>query len=135
LVDRYVASNAAYGAARLAAGQRAEFRAWVASVELGDLALPRPDLQILLRVPVDVARAQARARAALDASRAPDRYEADDALQSRVAVEYDELARSCWIGPWLTVDRAPAGPGPTSGDAARAASVDAAVEKVLHTLR
>jgi len=96
LVDRYVASNAAYGAARLPAEERAGFRAWVAALELGDLRLPRPDLQVLLRVPVDVARAQARARAALDPGRAPDRYEADDALQTRVAAEYEELARAGW---------------------------------------
>ncbi|MBL7494521.1 dTMP kinase [Frankia sp. AgB1.9] len=142
LVDRYVASNAAYGAARLSAPERPGFRDWVASIELIDLALPRPDLQILLRVPVEVARAQARARAALDASRAPDRYEADDALQARVAAEYDELARSGWIARWLTVDRAPAPTTPAApgtpaaaGDDPRAGSVGAAVEEVLRNLR
>jgi dTMP kinase len=138
LVDRYVASNAAYGAARLPVEERAAFRAWVATLELGDLALPRPDLQILLRVPVDVARSQARARAALDASRAPDRYEVDDALQARVADEYELLARSGWVSPWVTVDRAEADelkPGRASADHARAASVSAAVAEVMRNLR
>lgn len=138
LVDRYVASNAAYGAARLPAEERSAFREWVATLELGDLALPRPDLQVLLRVPVGVARSQARARAALDASRAPDRYEADDALQARVADEYDELARSGWVSPWVTVDRAEAAqlePSRASADRARAASVSAAVAEVMRNLR
>jgi dTMP kinase len=152
LVDRYVASNAAYGAARLPARERAGFRAWVASLELGDLGLPSPDLQVLLRVPVEVARAQARARAARDPDRAPDRYEADDALQARVAAEYDELARIGWTAPWLTVERteatgraagttnhgATADPARTlpeaSEDAGKAASVEAAVEKILSAL-
>jgi dTMP kinase len=155
VVDRYVASNAAYGAARLPAAERAGFRDWVATIELVDLALPRPDLQVLLRLPVKVARAQARARAAQDAGRAPDRYEADDALQARVAAEYDELARAGWVAPWLTVDRADltAGAVPAAGateddvtasdvtegdgiggDGTKAASVAAAVEKILHNL-
>ncbi|MBL7500711.1 dTMP kinase [Frankia sp. CNm7] len=106
LVDRYVASNAAYGAARLPAAERPAFRDWVAALELGDLALPRPGLQVLLRVPVEVARARARSRAAADADRAIDRYEADDALQTRVAHEYEELARAAWAAPWRTVDPA-----------------------------
>jgi len=143
LVDRYVASNAAYGAAQLPAEERAGFRDWVAAIELGDLALPRPDLQVLLRVPVDVARAQARSRAAADTERGVDRYEADDALQAKVAREYDELARSGWVAPWLTVDRADADAGAgagievagATGEADMAASVEAAVEKVLRNLR
>jgi dTMP kinase len=130
LVDRYVASNAAYGAARLPAAERPGFRDWVAALEFGDLALPRPDLQILLRVPVEVARAQARSRAEADTGRAPDRYEADDALQTRVAHEYDELARAGWGAPWLTVER-DAGDG---GVASMEISVDATVEKVLRNL-
>ncbi|OHV35829.1 MULTISPECIES: dTMP kinase [Pseudofrankia] len=135
LVDRYVASNAAYGAARLPAEERAGFRDWVAAIELGDLALPRPDLQVLLRVPVQVARAQARSRAAADAGRGVDRFEADDALQARVAHEYDELARSGWVAPWLTVDRAETAGASAPGVDAMAATVDAAVGKVLHNLR
>jgi dTMP kinase len=146
LVDRYVASNAAYGAARLPSEERAAFREWVAATELVELALPRPDLQVLLRVPVQIARAQARSRAAADSGRVVDRYEADDALQGRVALQYDELAHADWVAPWLTVDRADvqadvraeaeAAPGEL-GDAAGpglAATVAAAVEKVLRNL-
>ncbi|ONH23359.1 dTMP kinase [Pseudofrankia asymbiotica] len=134
LVDRYVASNAAYGAARLPAEERAGFRDWVAAIELGDLALPRPDLQVLLRVPVQVARARALSRAAADSGRGVDRFEADEALQARVALEYDELARSGWAAPWLTVDRAETAGASAPGADAMAASVEAAVEKVLRDL-
>ncbi|THJ74207.1 dTMP kinase, partial [Candidatus Frankia alpina] len=52
ILDRYIASNAAYGAARLPAAERAGFPAWVADLELGSLSLLAPDLQVLLRVPV-----------------------------------------------------------------------------------
>lgn len=105
LVDRYVASNAAYGAARLPAEDRPAFLDWVAATELGSLGLPRPDLQVLLRVPVATARAQARSRAAGDAERGADAFEADDALQQRVDTVYGELAASAWVAPWLVVDR------------------------------
>lgn len=106
LVDRYVASNAAYGAARLPAGERARFRAWVERLEFGDLALPRPALQVLLQVPVEVARAGARSRAATASDRPVDTFESDGDLQARVAAEYAELAGTGWAAPWLTVDRA-----------------------------
>ena len=49
LVDRYIASNAAYGAARLHQDADGEFVAWLADLELGRFALPVPDLHLLLR--------------------------------------------------------------------------------------
>jgi len=61
LVDRYIASNAAYGAARLRQDAGGEFVRWLADLELGRFALPVPDLHLLLRVPVDVAAERARA--------------------------------------------------------------------------
>ncbi|OAA25626.1 thymidylate kinase [Frankia sp. EI5c] len=106
IVDRYVASNAAYGAARLPAAQRADFLTWLAEVELTDLRLPRPDLQVLLDVPVETARAGARARAAGDTSRALDTFESDAGLQERCADVYRTLADTGWVAPWLVVDRA-----------------------------
>lgn len=105
IVDRYVASNAAYGAARLPVGERADFLRWVADTEFGVLRLPPPDLQVLLRVPVQAARAGARARAEQDAGRALDTFEADEGLQARCADIYDMLAATGWGAPWLVVDR------------------------------
>ncbi|WP_018639091.1 dTMP kinase [Parafrankia elaeagni] len=114
IVDRYLASNAAYGAARLPPDERAGFLSWIAELELADLRLPRPDLQVLLDVPVETARAGARTRAAADTSRALDTFESDDGLQERCAEVYRTLARSGWVAPWLVVDRA-AGPAAVLG--------------------
>ncbi|MCK9896644.1 dTMP kinase [Frankia sp. AgB32] len=105
LLDRYVASNAAYGAARLPLAERADFPAWVAELELGSLALPAPDLQVLLQVPVARARADAAARADGDPARARDVFEVDDGLQARCARMYADLAARNWVCPWLVVNR------------------------------
>ena len=43
VVDRYVASNAAYGAARLHQNACGEFVAWVRDLEIGRFDLPVPD--------------------------------------------------------------------------------------------
>jgi dTMP kinase len=104
LIDRYVASNAAYGAARLPPDERPAFLDWVAAVELGDLALPRPDLQVLLRVSVETARSRAAGRAAGDPARPLDAFEADGGLQERCARVYDGLAADAWVSPWLVLD-------------------------------
>jgi dTMP kinase len=105
LVDRYLASNAVYGAARLPPAERDAFVDWIATIELTDLGLPRPDLHVLLRVPVATARDQARARAAADTSRAVDSFEADHALQVRCAQLYEQVAAREWIAPWVVVER------------------------------
>ena len=104
LVDRYVASNAAYGAARLGQGVDGEFVSWVYQLEIERFGGPVPDAQILLRVPPEVAGERARSRAAADAARGRDTYEADGDLQARVAAVYDELAETSWLSGWYVVD-------------------------------
>lgn len=104
LVDRYIASNAAYGAARLGQDAHGEFVAWVHSLELERFAIPAPDLQLLLRVPREVAAARAAHRESLDAARTRDSYEADDGLQRRCGEVYDQLAAACWLSPWRVLD-------------------------------
>lgn len=100
LLDRYVASNVAYSAAR--AGQRAdgEIAAWVAELEFGRFDLPVPDVQVLLDVPTELAAERARRRGELDSARALDAYERDISLQERTAAVYRMLAESQWHGPW-----------------------------------
>ncbi|GAB3592924.1 Thymidylate kinase [Corynebacterium faecale] len=98
LLDRYVASNAAYTAARLLDDAAAT---WVAELEFGRLALPRPVLQVLLDTPADLAQERARRREAIDASRTRDRYEADSGLQERTAAQYRRLAAKGWESPWI----------------------------------
>ena len=72
LLDRYVASNAAYSAARLEDDAVME---WVHDLEFGTLGLPQADLQVYLDTAVEVASERAQARAQADASRERDRYE------------------------------------------------------------
>jgi len=104
-VDRFTASSAAYGAARLHETADGEFVAWVADLE-DELGVPRPDHQVLLAVPGAVAGARAQARAAADPGRARDTYEADHGLQHRAGEVYAGLAAAGWRSPWTVVDGA-----------------------------
>lgn len=100
LLDRYVASNAAYNAARTGQSADGEIASWVAELEFGRFELPVPDLQVLLEVPTDVAAERARRRGELDRTRDLDAYERDKGLQERTAAVYRVLAESHWHGPW-----------------------------------
>lgn len=104
ILDRYVASNAAYSAARLRQKADGEAVGWVHDMEYGRLGLPVPDWQVLLGVSVELADQRARHRAGLDAGRARDAYERDAGLQQRTAVVYTALAALNWGGRWLVVD-------------------------------
>ncbi|MEU4801865.1 dTMP kinase [Actinosynnema sp. NPDC023587] len=103
LLDRYIASNAAYGAARLREHADGEFVAWLRALEVDRFGLPIPDLQLLLRVPSAVARSRAAHREASE-QRERDVYESDEDLQSRCATVYDELAAAHWLSPWEVLD-------------------------------
>ena len=100
ILDRYVASNAAYSAARLHQDATGEMVSWVGDLEYGRLGLPAPDHQILLAVPVELAAERARDRAAHQADRARDAYERDAGLQQRTAAVYADLAAMAWHGHW-----------------------------------
>ncbi|MFF2556233.1 dTMP kinase [Nocardia sp. NPDC058058] len=100
LLDRYVASNAAYSAARLNQDASGEIVAWIAELEFTRFALPVPDVQILLDVPVELAEERARQRETQDATRALDAYEKDGGLQRRTGTVYRELAETNWHGTW-----------------------------------
>ncbi|WP_026424483.1 dTMP kinase [Actinokineospora inagensis] len=103
LLDRYVASNAAYGAARLHESATGEFVSWVKAVEIDRFALPTPHAQLLLRVTPELAAQRSTHRESVDA-RARDKWESDHALQTRVAKLYDDLAATSWLSPWHTID-------------------------------
>ncbi|MEU4667030.1 dTMP kinase [Amycolatopsis sp. NPDC023774] len=104
LLDRYVASNAAYAAARLRENADGDVVRWVWGLEVDRFALPRPDAHLLLRVSPQVAAERAVRRAAADSGRARDAFESDDALQQRCAAVYDELAAAGWLAPWHVLD-------------------------------
>lgn len=116
LLDRYVASNAAYGAARLHEDAGGPFAAWVRTLEVDRFGVPVPDAQLLLRVPVTVAAARAQDRAVADTARTRDTFETDDGLQARCAAVYDGLAATDWLAPWFVVDGS--GAAPSSADLA-----------------
>lgn len=104
LLDRYVASNAAYGAARLHQGPDGEFVEWVRQIEVERFELPRPDLQVLLSVPAEVAAGRAEHRERTEADRRRDRFESDSPLQQRCAEVYAGLAERSWWSPWSVVE-------------------------------
>ncbi|MCV7435207.1 dTMP kinase [Mycolicibacterium bacteremicum] len=119
ILDRYVASNAAYSAARLHQRGDGEVVAWVRDLEFGRFGLPVPDYQVLLDVPVELAAQRAIGRAAADIGRARDAYERDGGLQQRTGAVYAELAAAGWGGPWRVV-------GPAVDAAALAADITSA---------
>ncbi|MDT5320205.1 MAG: dTMP kinase [Mycobacterium sp.] len=104
ILDRYVASNAAYSAARLHQQADGEVVGWVHDIEYHRLHLPAPDWQVLLGVSAELADQRARHRARHDASRARDAYERDTELQQRTGAVYAGLAAAGWGGRWLVVD-------------------------------
>ena len=104
ILDRYVASNAAYSAARLHQDADGEVVGWVHQIEYHRLQLPAPDWQVLLGVSTELAGQRARDRARRDASRSRDAYERDNELQQRTGAVYAGLAAAGWGGRWLVVD-------------------------------
>lgn len=103
ILDRYVASNAAYSAARLRQGVDGDVVDWVYGLEFDRFGLPKPDYQLLLDVSVELADQRARQRAQQEAHRARDAYERDRGLQQRTATAYAGLAASNWAGKWVVV--------------------------------
>jgi dTMP kinase len=101
ILDRYVASNAAYSAARLNQDADGDVVEWVRTLEYERLHLPKPDAQVLLDVPTELAAERAERRANEEADRAKDSYERDDGLQRRTGEVYSGLAAAQWCGRWL----------------------------------
>lgn len=114
ILDRYVASNAAYSAARLHQGVDGDVVAWVRELEFGRFGMPAPDCQVLLAVPTEMAAERARRREESDAERVRDAYERDDGLQRRTGAAYAALAEAQWCGRWAV-----AGPGVVADELAK----------------
>lgn len=103
LLDRYVASNAAYTAARRGEEADGDAVAWVDALEFDRFGLPVPDRQVLLGTDPVLARSRATSRAAADSSRAMDAYERDTALQHATFAVYQGLAARSWRSPWTAL--------------------------------
>ncbi|AEI10076.1 Thymidylate kinase [Corynebacterium resistens DSM 45100] len=101
LLDRFVASNAAYSTARLGSDSVAD---WVYGLEFDSLGSPLPDLQVLVDVDATVAQQRVAHRADEDSSRAQDRYEADSQLQVDTVAAYRDLAARNWASEWLVMN-------------------------------
>lgn len=104
VLDRWVASNAAYGAARLHQDGDGDMARWVYELEYRRFELPRPDWQVFLNVSPEVARQRARQREQQESDRARDTYERDGDLQARVSAAYADLAHRNWGGSWVVTD-------------------------------
>jgi len=98
IIDRYVASNAAYSLART---QDPAIVEWIEKTEFGDFQLPLPDVQVCLATSVGVAADRARNREAADVQRTRDTYEKDSGLQERTLAAYQKFAGGSWQSPWL----------------------------------
>jgi len=106
LVDRYVASNAAYGAARLHQDADAEFVGWIRALEVERFGIPVPDHQLLLAVPRAVAAERSAHRERTEPGRERDAYESDGGLQERTGAVYAQLAGQQWLSAWTVLDGA-----------------------------
>ncbi len=105
ILDRYVASNIAYGAAKMPAAERDEIIDWIRELEFDVFELPRPDLTCLVATDAALAHALVGKKAARSYTEdTHDLHEADRGYMDRVAEVYHELARRQLDAPWFTVD-------------------------------
>lgn len=109
VLDRYVASNSCFQAARLPARQRADFRSWLEELEYDVFGLPRADQFLYLSVPTTVAGSLIDRR-----GQPREAYERDQVLIRRVRTEYTRycqttgqatLVRCAPRGTLLTIDQ------------------------------
>lgn len=102
LADRYIASNLAHQGARVSAGHRAEFIAWLQKLEYEIFALPPADLVVYLRVPPAEAQRLIERKAPRDYTRLRhDIQESDRGHLEEARAIYDELARD---PRWVTIE-------------------------------
>jgi dTMP kinase len=102
VADRYVGSNLAHQTARVAAGQREEFLAWLKGLEYGLYGLPVEDLVIYLRLPLAEAYRLVGLKEAREyTTRRRDIQEADLKHLEQAATVYDRLATA---PNWATIE-------------------------------
>lgn len=107
IADRYVASNLAYQGARAPGEEQQEVMRWLAHVEHDVYGLPRPELTVLLDLPVEVAVRRLSTRASSGGRPDGDVYEADHAFLERCRRCYLELAAA--LPDWAVVTVAETG--------------------------
>lgn len=113
ICDRYVASNVAHQAAKLDGPAQAELTGWIEQIEYEVYALPRPDLTLLMDLPVVTAQELITKKATrVYTSRDADLHEADAEYLQRVRELYRSMARahSSWIEIAVGSDGSPRPP-------------------------
>jgi dTMP kinase len=104
--DRYVASNMAHQAAKLPRGERDDFISWLGEIEFGIYQMPRPELTLLLDMPLATARQLVRRKAARSyTSLAEDIHERDREFMSSSREVFLALADAeAQRGTWARID-------------------------------
>ncbi|SFH61617.1 dTMP kinase [Planctomicrobium piriforme] len=93
VLDRYVPSNIAHQSAKVQGAERAQLQTWIEQVEYGLFHLPKPDLVILLDVPVDSSQELIRRKEKRTyTDRATDLQESDTSYMGAVREAYLSLA-------------------------------------------
>ncbi|HUZ92665.1 MAG TPA: thymidylate kinase [Candidatus Paceibacterota bacterium] len=95
IANRYVASNLAHQGAKIEEkGKRLAFFKWLYEFEYGILGVPKPDLNIVLHVPAEIAQTliEKKGERAYLGGKAKDIHEADLAYQKRAEQVYLEIA-------------------------------------------
>ena len=88
VANRYVASNMGYQGAKLVSkGEREKFYRWLYALEYETLGIPKPDLNIVLHVPAEIA-----SELITKSGRQKDIHEIDTAYQKRAEEVYLEIA-------------------------------------------
>lgn len=94
VLDRYVPSNVAHQASKASGAERAELQRRILEIEFDIFGLPRPDLVLLLDLPVRVAQQLIAKKSARNYTTArADIQEADAGYLERVRDVYHDLAR------------------------------------------
>jgi dTMP kinase len=104
LFDRYVASNLAHQAARVAPAACPAFIAWLAELEYDVYRLPAADVTVHLDVPVAIASSLIARKGARAYTEGADIHEANTAYLTECRQVYRELARTNFRGRWMTID-------------------------------
>jgi dTMP kinase len=102
LLDRYVASNMAYNAAKLPPAERAALIDWIEATEFGLFELPAPDLTCLVETGTETADRLVGGKGRRSYTAADrDLHEADRGYMARVAEVYGELAAADRGSKWF----------------------------------
>jgi dTMP kinase len=95
VLDRYVPSNVAHQAAKLDGAARTDLSRRILEIEYGLFSLPKPDLVLLLDLPVKTAQSLIAQKGARGyTAKKADLQEADGPYLERVRDVYEELART-----------------------------------------